>query len=122
MDMTVGGGGQIIIPPHVARGVVMWGSTVPTTDPCSPGANAVFYAREIGSAGNRLNSGDFYVQLNAPVTKIQVAQSNQPGGGTNSQRKQLAIASTSGSDIVIDVNMQVVLTGGRSNLRFITTQ
>lgn len=44
------------------------------------------------------------------------------GGGTNSQRKQLAIASTSGSDIVIDVNMQVVLTGGRSNLRFITTQ
>ncbi len=95
---------------------------MPTTDPCSPGANAVFYAREIGSAGNRLNSGDFYVQLNAPVTKIQVAQSNQPGGGTNSQRKQLAIASTSGSDIVIDVNMQVVLTGGRSNLRFITTQ
>ncbi len=26
MDMTAGGGGQIIIPPHVARGVVMWGS------------------------------------------------------------------------------------------------
>ncbi len=26
------------------------------------------------------------------------------------------------SDIVVDVNLRVVLTGGRSNLRFVTTQ
>jgi len=122
MDMTSGGGGQISVSPHVARGVVMWASTVPSTDPCTPGATAVFYAREMGAATNRIASGSTYVTMNAPVTKLQVAQSTQAAGGTSTQRKQLMIASTSGADIVVDVNLRVVLTGGRSNLRFVTTQ
>ncbi|HPU54328.1 MAG TPA: PilC/PilY family type IV pilus protein, partial [Burkholderiaceae bacterium] len=122
MDMTAGGGGQIAISPHVARGVVMWAATVPSTDPCTPGATAVFYAREMGAATNRIANGSLYVTMNAPVTKLQVAQSTQAAGGTSTQRKQLLIASTSGSDIVVDVNLRVVLTGGRSNLRFVTSQ
>ena len=122
MDMTSGGGGQISVSPHVARGVVMWASTVPSTDPCTPGATAVFYAREMGAATNRIANGSTYVTMNAPVTKLQVAQSTQAAGGTSTQRKQLMIASTSGADIVVDVNLRVVLTGGRSNLRFVTTQ
>ena len=43
-------------------------------------------------------------------------------GGTSSQRKLLAIGSTSASDVQIDVNLRVMLTGGRSNLRFVTRQ
>ncbi len=122
MDMTAAGGGQITISPHVARGVVMWATTVPTTDPCSPGATSVFYAREMGAATNRIANGSLYVTMNAPVTKLQVAQSRDAAGGTSTQRKQLMIASTSGADIIVDVNLRVVLTGGRSNLRFVTTQ
>lgn len=122
MDMVDAGGGQITVPPHVARGVVMWATAVPTSDPCSPGAMGVFYAREMGSARNRIATGDLYVTMNAPITKLQVAESASTTGATNSQRKQLLITSTSGADIVVDVNLSVVLTGGRSNLRFVTTR
>ena len=122
MDMSSGGGGQVIAPPYVSRGVVMWTTTVPTGDACSPGANGVFYAREIGAASNRIMNGSPYVTVNAPVTKIQVAQGTEPSGGTSTQRRQLMIASTANSDIVVDVNLRVVLTGGRSNLRLITNQ
>lgn len=122
MDMVDAGGGQMTAPPLVARGVVMWSTTVPTSDPCSPGAAGVFYAREMGSARNRIANGDLYVTMNAPITKLQVAESSQTVGAPNSQRKQLMITSTSGADIIVDVNLQVVLTGGRSNLRFVTTR
>lgn len=121
MDMVEDGGGQVTSPPLVARGVVMWSTTVPTSDPCSPGASGVFYAREMGSARNRIATGELYVTMNAPITKLQVA-SSAANDNTSSQRKQLLITSTSGADIIVDVNLQVVLTGGRSNLRFVTTR
>ena len=122
MDMVEAGGGQVSSPPLVARGVVMWSTTVPTSDPCSPGAAGVFYAREMGSARNRIATGETYVTMNAPITKLQVAESSAAASSTSSQRKQLLITSTSGADIIVDVNLQVVLTGGRSNLRFVTTR
>ncbi len=122
MDMVDAGGGQVSVPPHVARGVVMWATTLPTSDPCSPGAMGVFYAREMGSARNRIATGDNYVTMNAPVTKLQVAESASTANASNSQRKQLLITSTSGADSVVDVNLSVVLTGGRSNLRFVTSR
>ena len=60
--------------------------------------------------------------MNAPITKLQVAESSAQANNTTSQRKQLLITSTSGADIVVDVNLQVVLVGGRSNFRFVTTR
>jgi len=76
----------------------------------------------MGSARNRIATGENYVTMNAPITKLQVAESTAQASNTTSQRKQLLITSTSGADIVVDVNLQVVLVGGRSNFRFITTR
>jgi type IV pilus assembly protein PilY1 len=115
-------GGQIVVPPFVARGVVIWGVTIPSSDPCSPGANSYLYARELGTAGNRISNGNTSIAVSAPMTKVQTILGGGAAGGTSSQRKLLAIGSTSASDVQIDVNLRVMLTGGRSNLRFVTRQ
>jgi type IV pilus assembly protein PilY1 len=112
-------GGQIVVPPFVARGVVIWGVTIPSSDACSPGANSYLYARELGTAGNRISNGNTSIAVSAPMTKVQTILAGGAAGGTSSQRKLLAIGSTSASDVQIDVNLRVMLTGGRSNLRFV---
>ena len=115
--------GQIVVPPFVARGVVIWGATLPTADACSPGANSRIYARELGSAGNRIIGGPTTISVSAPMTKVQtVLAKSGSGTATSSQRKLLAIGSTSAAEIQIDINLRVMLGGGRSNLRWISRQ
>jgi type IV pilus assembly protein PilY1 len=114
--------GQIVVPPYIARGVVIWGATIPSSDPCSPGANSQIYARELGSASNRITGGVTSIAVSAPMTKVQTALAGGSSSSTSSQRKLLAIGSTSTSDIQIDVSLRVMLGGGRSNLRWISRQ
>lgn len=120
MDMP--NGGQIVVPPYIARGVVIWGATIPSADACSPGADSRIYARELGSAANRITTGVTSISVSAPMTKVQTALASGASGSTSSQRKLLAIGSTSASDIQVDVNLRVMLGGGRSNLRWVTRQ
>jgi len=120
IDMPAGG--QIVVSPFVARGVVIWGVTIPIADPCSPGANSLLYARELGSATNRITNGSTSIAVSAPMTKVQTVLASGAASTKSSQRKLLAIGSTSAADVQVDVNLRVMLTGGRSNLRFVTRQ
>jgi len=120
MDMP--SGGQIVVSPYIARGVVIWGATIPSADACSPGADSRIYARDLGSASNRITTGVTSITVSAPMTKVQTALAGGTAAATSSQRRLLAIGSTSASDIQIDVSLRVLLGGGRSNLRWISRQ
>ena len=56
------------------------------------------------------------------MTKVQTVLASGAASTKSSQRKLLAIGSTSAADVQVDVNLRVMLTGGRSNLRFVTRQ
>jgi type IV pilus assembly protein PilY1 len=117
--MTMLTGAQIVTAPHIARGVVIWAATKPSDDACSPGANSYIYARDLGSGVTRMRNNSASVSVAAPVTKLQTALGTGTATPTSSQRNLVVIGSSSNADVLIDVSLRVVLSGGRSNLRFI---
>ncbi|MBU6272681.1 MAG: hypothetical protein KGQ67_15345 [Betaproteobacteria bacterium] len=117
--MTMLSGAQIVTAPHIARGVVIWAASVPSNDACSPGANSYIYARDLGSGVTRMRNNAASVSVAAPVTKLQTALGTGTATPTSSQRNLVVIGSSSTADVLIDVTLRVVLSGGRSNLRFI---
>ena len=117
--MTMLNTAQIVTAPHIARGVVIWAATAPSTDPCSPGATSYIYARDLGAGVTRMRNNSASVSVAAPVTKLQTALGTGTASPTSSQRNLVVIGSSSTADVLIDVSLRVVLSGGRSNLRFI---
>ena len=117
--MTMLNTAQIVTAPHIARGVVIWAASAPSSDACSPGAMSYIYARDLGSGVTRMRNNSASVSVAAPVTKLQTALGTGTASPTSSQRNLVVIGSSSNSDVLIDVSLRVVLSGGRSNLRFI---
>jgi hypothetical protein len=99
--------------------VVIWAATAPSNDACSPGATAYVYARDLGSGITRMRNNAASLSVAAPMTKLQTALGTGTATPTSSQRNLVVIGSSSNSDVLIDVSLRVVLSGGRSNLRFI---
>ena len=122
MDMTSGGGGQIVNTPFVSRGVVIWATSIPTTDPCSPGATSVLYARSLGTGRNKLTTGTF-ATLPANVNKVQTVKTTVAAGtATTSQGRFVAVVSTANGDQTIGVDLTHPLIGGRTGVRFVAAQ
>ena len=117
--MTMPTSASIVTAPHLARGVVIWAATAPSSDACSPGAMSYIYARDLGSGVTRMRNNAASVSVAAPVTKLQTVLGTGTATPTSSQRNLVVIGSSSNSDVLIDVNLRVLLSGGRSNLRFI---
>ncbi len=117
--MTMPNTAQVVTAPHIARGVVIWAATAPSNDACSPGATAYVYARDLGSGITRMRNNAASLSVAAPMTKLQTALGTGTATPTSSQRNLVVIGSSSNSDVLIDVSLRVVLSGGRSNLRFI---
>ncbi len=107
----------------ITRGAVVWSTTIPTTDPCSPGATSETYVRAIGN-GSNLVIGGVAIISGANVVKTTTVRLNNPNPPNSKKRYKLTFDRGDGTTGpgARDQNLDFTLTGGRTGVRFVTTQ
>lgn len=116
-------GQYIITAATITRGAVVWSTTIPTTDPCSPGATSETYVRAIGN-GSNLVIGGVAIQSGANIVKTTTVKLVNPNPINSKKRYKLTFDRGDGTTGpgARDQNLDFTLTGGRTGVRFVTTQ
>jgi hypothetical protein len=116
-------GSSIITAPTVTRGAVIWSATTPTTDPCSPGATSLTYARAIGNGQNLVVGGTSIVSgANVVKTSVLKLANYSPTSSKGRFKLNFSYGDGTGGPGARDATLDFTLTGGRTGIRFVTTQ
>jgi type IV pilus assembly protein PilY1 len=124
-------GQQMVNFPYVARGLVLFTTTNPTSDPCTPGATSTVYARAIGTGANVLNGVTSYT-TNANAVKVQLVRVDGGPSTSSKGRYKLnfsfgdqgsgALGGDPANDPLGNSRIEFQLNGGRTAIRFLRTQ
>ncbi len=114
---------HIVTAASTIRSSVVWSTTTPVNDPCTPGASSETYARAMGNGAN-LVVGGTSISAGANVVKrqalklVNTAYNNSKG----KYKLNFSYGDGTGGPGAKDATLDFNLTGGRTGVRFITTQ